>query len=410
VTTPSKKQLRRAARAGRLAAELSATMTAARRAEEQAAESLRADDAPTGARRRALLIINTKSGSNDDSILRVREIVAELARHGVDAEVRVKLRKKQARRLARRAAKEGYTLVVAAGGDGTVAAVARGLIGRPVALGIVPLGTYNNLAVCLGVPLEVPAACALIGTGATRAIDVGMVRPHERKKPRPFFEMVSIGLSAALMPAGQEAKDGNWATAAAGVGEAAAAEPARVTLRLDGGEPARELEALLLQVCCAPRSGPALVVAPDARMDDGLLDVVLFRDTSLAGLAALFAAMQLGAPVSGSSETLRAARVEVAAEPALPVAADARVIGTTPVEVGLLPGALLAIVGDGFGLERPAAPALVEAARAVAATRTAEPPPAARAAAASARADAVERAVPPVARPAVRRLVRWLGR
>jgi diacylglycerol kinase (ATP) len=383
-------------------------MAAARRAEAEAAESLRTDGAPVGARRRALLIINTKSGPNDDSILRVREVVAELAKHGVDAEVRVKLRKKQARRLAKRAAKEGYALVVAAGGDGTIAAVARGLIGREVALGIVPLGTYNNLAASLGVPLEVPAACALIGSGATRAIDVGMVRPRGRKKPKPFFEMVSIGLSAALMPAGQEAKDGNWAAAAAGLGEVAAAAPSRVRLRLDGAGPAHEAEALLLQVCCAPRAGPALVVAPDARLDDGLLDVLLFRESSVAGLAALFAAAKLGASVSDGAEKMRAARVEVDAAPALPVAADAKVIGSTPVEVGLLPGALLAIVGDGFGLERPAAPALVEAARAVAAAPAAEAPPVA-AAVASARADAVERAAPAVARPAVRRLVRWLG-
>jgi diacylglycerol kinase (ATP) len=405
----SRKQLKRAAKAGRLAAELSALTSEARRAEEQTAQQLIAEGAPVGARRRALLVINTKSGPNDDSILRVREVVEELAKNGVDAEVRVKLRKKQARKLAKRAAKDGYSLVVAAGGDGTVGAVARGLLGRPVALGIVPLGTYNNLAASLGVPLDVPAACALIGAGATRAIDVATVRRHGKKKPRPFFEMLSVGISAELMPAGQAAKDGDWAGAAAEIAGVATTSPSRVTLRLDGVDPPREAEALLLQICCSPRAGSAMVVAPDARMDDGLLDVLLFRDTSLAGLAALLAAAQLGASPADAAETLRAARVEVTAEPPLPVAADAKVIGTTPIEVELLPGALLAIVGDGVGLERPTAPALVEAAIAVAASPPAEASSPAGRESAAARAAAAERVAPEVARPVVRRLVRWLS-
>ena len=405
----SKKHLKRAARAGRLAAELSATMAEARRAEEEAARRLRDEGAPA-ARRRALLIINTKSGPNDDSIMRVREVVEELARHGVDAEVRVKLRKKQARKLAKNAAKDGYQLVVAAGGDGTIGAVARGLIGRPVALGIVPLGTYNNLAASLGVPLDVAAACALIGAGATRAIDVGMVHARGKKKPRPFFETVSIGLSASLIPAGQEAKDGNWAAAAAELGRVEPTSPSRVTLRLDGADPPREIEALLLQVCCSPRAGPAIVVAPEARMDDGLLDVVLSPDTSIAGAAARFAAAQLGAPLADASERIQAARIEIDAEPSLPVAADTKAIGTTPVEIEVLPGAVLAIVGHGFGLERPTAPALVEAAVALASTPPPDgPSPAALEHAATARAAAAARAAPEVARPVVRRLVRWLG-
>src|SRR5688572_33266857 len=85
---------------------------------------------------RALLIINTKSGPNNDSILRVKEIVARLDAHGVEVDVRVKLRKKQARKMAKRAAKKGCHLIIAAGGDGTVAPIAEGLIGTGAVFGI----------------------------------------------------------------------------------------------------------------------------------------------------------------------------------------------------------------------------------------------------------------------------------
>src|ERR1051325_4247900 len=88
---------------------------------------------------RALLIINSKSGPAHDSLLRVGELVDLLAQHGIAADVRVKLHKSQARRDARAAARDGYPLVLAAGGDGTVAAVARGLVGTRTVLGIIPL-------------------------------------------------------------------------------------------------------------------------------------------------------------------------------------------------------------------------------------------------------------------------------
>jgi len=88
----------------------------------------------------------------------------------------VKLHKSQARREARAAAKAGYPLVLAAGGDGTVAAVARGLVGSQTVLGMIPLGTYNNVATSLGIPVDAEQACALIAAAPVRAVDVGEVR------------------------------------------------------------------------------------------------------------------------------------------------------------------------------------------------------------------------------------------
>jgi diacylglycerol kinase (ATP) len=407
----TKKALRRAARQARLTAKLGATVLEAQRAEERQALELR-DRGPSGPDRRrpALLIINTKSGPRDDSILRVREIVDELARNGVDAEVRVKLSKRHARREARRAARAGIPLVIAAGGDGTVEAVARGLIGREVPLGIVPLGTYNNLAASLGVPEDLAAACALIGTYATRAIDVGFVRTAERKKPRPFYEVASIGLAAALAPVGQEAKDGRWVEALGKLPSVLALSPSAVEVRLDQADPPRRVEALLLQVCNAPRSGAGLVLAEQARLDDGQLDLVIYRDTTIPPLVALFAAAKLAAPLGDRVETARARRVDVTAEPPLPVAADAKVVGHTPAEIEVRPGALLVIAGAGTGLQHPVAPALVEAAvEAASAAPTAEGPGEPPAAVPTRRAEAVERSIPTPARPVVRRLLRWLG-
>lgn len=92
------------------------------------------------------------------------------------------------RRLARELVRDGYTTIVAAGGDGTVNGVAGGLIGTEAALGILPLGTLNHLAKDLGLPLDLPSALQTLAAGHTVAIDVGEVNGHV------FLNNSSIGL------------------------------------------------------------------------------------------------------------------------------------------------------------------------------------------------------------------------
>ena len=113
-------------------------------------------------------------GADDDGVERageqVREIVEGLAKHDIAAEVRVTRSKKESRREARSAAKAGCALVIAAGGDGTVAAVTRGLKGTMAVLGIIPLGAKrNSIATGLGVPAEVGAAIEYIAAEAGSA-------------------------------------------------------------------------------------------------------------------------------------------------------------------------------------------------------------------------------------------------
>ncbi len=126
-----------------------------------------------------MLIFRAKRGSqgaDDESVARagqqVREIVEGLAAHDIASEVRVTWSKKRSRREARSAAKAGCPLVIAAGGDGTVAAVTRGLEGTTAAMGIIPLGAKrNSIATGLGVPAELDAAIAHIAAETGSAIN-----------------------------------------------------------------------------------------------------------------------------------------------------------------------------------------------------------------------------------------------
>jgi len=329
-------------------------------------------------KRRALLIANSKSGPKNDSLLYVRQIVELLQAHGIDTKVRVKLRRKQAIRYARRAAREGTRLVIAAGGDGTIEAVAAGLRGSDTVLGIVPLGTYNNVASCLGVPTDVAQACALIATADARSIDVGVARARSKRgkvKRRVFLEHAFIGWSAALVPAGQEAKDRAWDTAAQALATAFGLSPVAMRIELDEGQQTLRATTLLVEIANTPRSGAAITFSPEAKMDDGQFDVAIHRDAGQATLALRMLARKAGsASIEASTDRLRASRVYVKTTSPLPVSADSKVIGTTPAKMELKRGALRVITGAGPALVNPASEGTVATA-ARRAESVAPPPP-----------------------------------
>src|ERR1700692_1251257 len=106
--------------------------------------------------------------------------------------------------LAGRAAEsvqEKADLVVVAGGDGTVREVAGALVSTDMTLAIVPLGTFNNLALSLKLPADPDAICDLIEAGLARRIDGGMAEEQD-----PFFEAAGVGVDADLFPIGEEVK------------------------------------------------------------------------------------------------------------------------------------------------------------------------------------------------------------
>ncbi|HKB48897.1 MAG TPA: diacylglycerol kinase family protein, partial [Ktedonobacterales bacterium] len=310
----------------------------------------------------ALLIINSKSGPARDSLLRVGELVDLLAGHGIAADVRVKLHKSQARREARMAARAGYALVLAAGGDGTVAAVARGLIGSSTVLGIIPLGTYNNVATSLGIPTDAAQACALIAAAPVRAIDVGEVIARDMKRPRTFLEQAAVGIAAPLAVAGQGFEKGRWDAVSRHLPHAIEMAPAILGVRLDGNGSVHRAHSLLAVVANTPRAGAGLVVAPEARVDDGLLDVRVYEEMSQPALATHFLAIKAGTVAPDPRvRCSRGRKLVIRSTLPLPVVVDTRVVGRTPAHFRVRTGALLVIAGRGDGLAHPAAHALVSA-------------------------------------------------
>ncbi|MSS72169.1 MAG: diacylglycerol kinase family lipid kinase [Candidatus Latescibacteria bacterium] len=194
----------------------------------------------------------------------------------MDFEVLWTQRRGHAEALAREAAEAGDGLVVAAGGDGTVHEVASGLVGTDTALGILPCGSGNGLARALRMPLDLRRACrALLNTGVRR-IDAGRVNG------RFFFATAGTGLDA-LVAARYDERPGKRRGLLPYVVLTArtflACVPEEVTLTLDHGPPLTA-RPLLLTVANTRQYGGGAIIAPNARPDDGLLDVCLMENIS----------------------------------------------------------------------------------------------------------------------------------
>jgi diacylglycerol kinase (ATP) len=252
-----------------------------------------------------------------------------------------------ARSEAADAASRGYDLVVACGGDGTVATVAAALLGSQTTLAILPTGTVMNIARALGIPRDPEAAADVIATGGVAAIDVGEVAG------RPFFEAGSVGMNAAIFREARRWESGDWVSIARTVWAAVRYRPARMRIDLDDQQV--RTRALMVTISNGPFTGAALTVAPNARLDDGRFDVRVFRRFSKVRLLRHLVSIAFGRyRYAPEVDTYRSRLVRIRSARPLPARADSRDLGTTPVEFATRPAALRVVVpADSSGASRP---------------------------------------------------------
>ena len=244
----------------------------------------------------------------------------------------------EARALAKAAVRDGYDLVVAAGGDGTIGTVAAELVDTPTALGILPLGSVMNIGRSLGLPRDLEGAAGALSDGIVRAMDVG------EAAGRVFFEAASVGMNAAMFKEAQRFDRGDWTSIVRTVWVALRYRPARMEIHLD--DAVLRTRALMVVVANGPYTGLALTVAPQARLDDGRFDVVVFRRFSKLRLLRHLAGIAFGRrrPAPPETEVRRSTRVEIRSAHPLPARADSHDLGLTPVEMRVRPAALRVVV------------------------------------------------------------------
>jgi diacylglycerol kinase (ATP) len=315
------------------------------------------DGHPVAAGRKALrparLIINPGSGSFARQAGSPEQLVALLRTHGIQAEVYLKTSTKAVHEWVQEAVKHDEALVIAVGGDGTIEDVAVELVGTKTVLGILATGTMNNLARELGIPLDIDQACALLGAGITRQIDVGRVQSSGKSKGNYFLETAGLGLAVAL-PAGQNVKKGRWGKLPAAFRKMFERNPKPIEIELEDGEKI-ETQVQLVTVSNAPLFGLNNLIAPDAKMDDGLLDLAVYDGLNDLELAAYFVKTAGGQRVSNPNVRFyRTRRVQIRSCEEMPDTSDKDELPDRKVlGFELIPRAISVIVGHGSGLIWP---------------------------------------------------------
>jgi diacylglycerol kinase family enzyme len=230
--------------------------------------------------------------------------------------------------LARGAVAAGASLVIAAGGDGTVRACAHALADTPVPLAILPLGTANLAARALGVPRRTAAALATAFGGRERRIDLALADLGDAAGGLTFAAMAGIGLDAEVVAAtpGLIKRRAGWPAYAAAGAVHAAGRRTGFTISLDGGEPM----AWRARSVVAGNAGllpGGFRLLPAARLDDGLLDVAILGPASAADWLRVGGRVLAGGTRDDQRlARFRARRVEIRAGQRLPRQVDGEVV------------------------------------------------------------------------------------
>jgi diacylglycerol kinase (ATP) len=303
---------------------------------------------------RAKLIANPGAGNVLEAASRIEQVRHYLLDYGLEVDVALAKPKIEAIPIARKAVKDGYDVVIAMGGDGTLGTVIRGIAGSKVSLGIIAAGTENDIARSLGIPEDLKEACALIASGHTRKLDLGQVSTKKRKKFY-FFMLTAIGLVATIYPMIKEVPEGKLS----GIKDAVMtllkfdAKPT-VFLTLDD-ESKIEVETMLVTVANTPIIGLKNLVAPDASMDDGLLDIAVYPNFSKAELLSYFVRTAHESSIPDRTiQRFRARKIKVKTSPKLDIAAEGIVLGKGTARIKVLRHALRVIAPEpGTGAEKP---------------------------------------------------------
>ena len=254
-----------------------------------------------------------------------------------------------ARALGRGAAMGGET-VVALSGDGLLGVLADVL--REVdgaVLGILPGGRGNDLARVLGIPEDPVAACAVIARGISRPIDLGLVSGTEPGAPaRAFVGIASVGFDSDANRIANEAPAwlGGLVYAYGALRALISWRPARFEIELDSSGERHRFQAYTVGAANSRAYGGGMHAAPEAMLDDGLLDVLALESVSkVAFVTKILPKVFSGAHVHEPSvRTYRASEVVIEADRPFVMYADGDPIGELPVRVRAIGGAITVLV------------------------------------------------------------------
>lgn len=291
----------------------------------------------------AVIFVNPTARGNRTaaSLSRIRKFFAA---HAIPSEFVVTTTSAELEACARAAITSGRHLLLASGGDGTFQGLANAAFGSDVILGVLPAGGGNDFANALGLPTDTEAALDAVFQGQPKWVDLLRARTADGRE-RLYTGGGGVGLDAEAMryASGVYRRiPGRLRYIAAALRALRGFKPLSLSVEFPGSNlPALHTNALLAGVLNTPTYGGGLRLAPDARIDDGWLDVAVVEDLSVREvLGVLPALLKSGELRTPKVKRIRARSVRLTTSRPCLFHADGEILGPAPVEIEVLPRAV----------------------------------------------------------------------
>ena len=284
------------------------------------------------------LIVNPAAGGGRAGRI-LDEVGRALTANGLEHHIERTRSLEHARELALAAAAAGE-LAAALGGDGLIGAVAGALKGSPGILGMLPGGRGNDVPRVLGIPHDPVAACRVLATGVVRSLDLGEADGNT------FIGIASCGFDSEANRIANESRliRGNLVYTYGALRALVSWRPATFAVTVNGGAP-RTITGYTIAAANSKAYGGGMMLAPDASLDDGLLDLVMVEHVSKARFLRLLPTVFKGEHVRQPAVHVQRARVvSIAADRPFTMYADGDPIAELPVTVRVLPSAVRVMV------------------------------------------------------------------
>lgn len=294
--------------------------------------------------RKVTLISNPKTGRYGSRRVRpIQELASQLESAGVAVELKLTSGPGDATTLAARAARNGSSDVIVAGGDGTINEAIQGLAGTDARLGILPRGTANVLARELGLPCDDQQAVTIAAQGKSRKIYLGLAINEATNEKRHFVLMAGIGLDASVVKRVQPSlkkRIGKGAFWISGLSHLVTWNPHPFTLEINGDKHT----ATFATIGKAARYGGDLAITPGARLDQPEFEICIIKTASrMRYLHLLSHAMRAGMPRDKREvQFVNATSIKASGDSAVQI--DGELIGELPMRFEIAPHSLEVIV------------------------------------------------------------------
>jgi len=293
---------------------------------------------------KATLIANPKTGRYGSRRLRpIENVASQLRSLGLDVDLELTQAPGEATEIAARAARNGASAVIVAGGDGTINEAIQGLAGTSARLAIIPRGTGNVLARELKLPLDDEQATIVAARGKARRIHLGLATEEATGGSRLFVLMAGIGLDASVVQRTHprlKKRIGRGAFWISGLSHLADWKPSPFTLEIDG----REYTGTFAAIGKAARYGGDLFITPGARLEKPEFEVCIIESLSRVNYLRLLSyAVRTGVPRNKPGvRFVNAKRVRATGD--APVQIDGELLGQLPMRFEIASHSLEVIV------------------------------------------------------------------